>query len=78
MSSKISIPDVSVEDDGIYICTATLDGTSIERTSVRVVVHGEYAIDKFGANYIIHFYSFIIFIIYIFFIFYTLCRASIP
>lgn len=57
MSSEISIPNVTVEDDGIYICTATLDSTSIEHTSVRVIVHGEYVIDKLYIYYIYYIHN---------------------
>ncbi|KAB5571233.1 hypothetical protein PHYPO_G00222690 [Pangasianodon hypophthalmus] len=38
MSSKLTIPNVTVEDNGIYICTATVDGSK-KHASVKVTVH---------------------------------------
>lgn len=46
MSSKLIIPSVTVEDSGIYICTATLDDSK-KHASVTIIVHGEYVLDKF-------------------------------
>lgn len=45
MSSELIIPNVTLEDSGIYICTATLHG-SMMRTTVTVNVHGEYVMDR--------------------------------
>ncbi|XP_053486492.1 vascular endothelial growth factor receptor kdr-like [Ictalurus furcatus] len=38
MSSKLIIPSVTVEDSGIYICTATLDDSK-KHASVTIIVH---------------------------------------
>lgn len=46
MNSKLNIPDVTLKDNGIYNCTATLNGVK-KHASVKVIVHGEYAMDRF-------------------------------
>lgn len=45
MSSELIIPSVTLEDSGIYICTATLHGTMMH-TTITVNVHGEYVRDR--------------------------------
>lgn len=45
MTSELIIPNVAMEDTGIYICTATMDGLK-KHTSVTVNVQGEYVMDR--------------------------------
>lgn len=46
MTSELVIPDVTVEDNGTYICKATIAGTLTMDATVSVTVHGAYEMDK--------------------------------
>lgn len=45
MNSTLTIPNVTVEDNGIYICRATINSEPKKDASVKVIVHGEYVRD---------------------------------
>ena len=40
----LSIASVAFEDGGVYVCTVVDDSGSTEAVSIRVEVHGEYAV----------------------------------
>lgn len=49
MSSELIIANVTMEDNGIYMCKATLNGSE-KYASVQVIVHGECVMDRFCPN----------------------------
>lgn len=48
MNSELVIPNVTLKDNGVYICTAK-QGGSTKHGKAIATVYGEYEIDRFCA-----------------------------
>lgn len=45
MNSTLTIPSVTLKDNGIYTCRAKIVHNDEKYASVKVIVHGEYMMD---------------------------------
>lgn len=46
MSKALVLPNITIEDKGVYRCRAEIEPTKHKNASAKVVVFGEYAFDE--------------------------------